>query len=106
MSSDINIHLNDIGTLFQATILSSSGTPINLSLYDEKKFIFKKPSGENYEANSSFVTDGSDGKLQYNMASGVLDEIGTWQLQVFLRIASTQNYTEVDKFKVNSNLRE
>lgn len=94
------IHLNDIGTVFTATILDEDDAVVDISTYTPKQLIFTKPSATKVTQTASFVTDGTDGQIKYTSIAGDLDEEGLWQLQ---GIVSTF-HTNIVTFKVYRNL--
>ncbi len=98
------IHLNDKGTQFLATIRDQDNAIVNIATATVKRFIFKKPSEEVVEKNATFYTDGTDGKLYYITASGDLDELGNWQYQAYIEPGSDWFHSDTVTFRVERNL--
>jgi hypothetical protein len=98
------IHVDDIGTVFRATVTDEDGNIVDLSSATTKTFLFGKPSGSVLTKSASFTTDGTDGKLYYTSIEGDIDSHGTWTFQVFVDFGSTQWYTNITKFKVYKNI--
>lgn len=75
-----NIHKDDYGWTGKLRIVQDAVAQ-NISTYTTRQFIFRKPSGTTVAKTATFVTDGADGVLQYTVESGLVDEVGTWQVQ-------------------------
>ena len=101
-------HINDIGTTFRVTVndtTSTGGTSVaNISTASTKTFIFGRPDGTAFTKTAVFVTDGSDGLLQYATVDGDLDKAGTWSLQVYVVTSGGAWYSNVGNFRVFENL--
>lgn len=76
----VNIHIGDYGYDGKLRI-TKGGAAQNISTYTTLQLIFRKPSGTTVAKTATFVTDGADGVLQYTVESGLVDEVGTWQVQ-------------------------
>jgi len=98
------IHQNDIGTTLVVTIVDCNDSAIDISTADSMQIILKKPSGTNLTKTASFTTDGSDGKIQYVIADGDMDEIGTWKIQGVVTIGAYTWHSNFESFKVYRNL--
>lgn len=100
----IKLHLGDIGITFNITIKDGNCLPVDISTATSKIFNFKKPDDTILTVNGTFSTDGTDGILFYNTASGDLNLIGLWSLQVNI-ITPTQNYnTNIYDFRIERNI--
>ncbi len=97
------IHVNDVGTKFLVTVTDGSSA-VNISSATTKELIIKKPSGTKLTKATSFTSDGTDGKMQYNIASDDLDEAGSYKLQGKVVISDGTFYTDIHTFKVHRNL--
>lgn len=101
------IRINDIGTKFLVTIKDAasvvdvSGTGSDA---ENKRIIFKKPSGLTLDKAASFNDDGTDGKLYYTTVSGDLNEDGMWKMQAKVIIGSQTFHSDIHTFKVHRNL--
>ena len=102
MAAD-EIHVNDVGTLFKATIQDCPDS-LDISSASTKQLKFKKPSGELLTKAGTFFTDGTDGILTYTSVSGDIDECGRWELQAFLVLGSSSYHSDVAKFRVFRNM--
>ena len=53
---------------------------VNLADATVKNFAFRRPAGTVFTRAAGFVTDGTDGGLQYTIQAGDLDEAGVWKI--------------------------
>tara|TARA_R110000824_G_scaffold249238_1_gene438244 strand:- start:2888 stop:3196 length:309 start_codon:yes stop_codon:yes gene_type:complete len=97
------IHINDVGTKFLVTV-TDGDSAVDISSASTKQLIFKKPSGAKLTKATSFVADGTDGKMQYSVAADDLDEAGSYKLQGKVIISDGTFYTDIHTFKVYRNL--
>ena len=97
------IHYADIGTAFEITLQDDS-TVVNISAATTKQIIFQKPDGTTVTETADFVTDGTDGKIQYVIASGDLDTVGTWSIQAKIIISTNTWYSDIQTFEVHGNI--
>lgn len=99
------MHVGDVGTDFNITILTKSGETVDIStVSDPIVFSFKRPDGTTFNRLGSVLGDGSAGIVTYRTVDGDIDQYGRWQLQVFVSFCSTELYTRVLKFTVLCNL--
>ena len=97
------IHLGDIGTIFEVTVKDDTAV-LNISTATVKNFEFTKPSGTNVVKSASFTVLGVDGKLRYTTVAGDLDEVGVWNLQVYLEMPTGKWHSDIQQFSVWKNL--
>ena len=97
------IHLDDVGTQFLLTIKDGSSA-VDISSASTKQIIIQKPSGTKVTASTSFSSDGTDGKMYYNVVADDLDEAGSYKLQGRVIISAGTFYTDITSFKVYRNL--
>jgi len=103
------VHLNDIGTNILVTVKDTDAngvtTALDISATTARSIILKKPSGTLLTKAASFVTDGTDGKIQYTTIAGDINEAGAWKLQVQVTFSASSVFkSSVESFKVFSNL--
>ncbi len=103
MSEATQIHLGDIGTIFEITVLQD-GVALDISTATLKQFIYRKPTGAVVTKTAVFSTTGIDGKLRYTTIAADLDVIGAWQAQVYLEMPTGKWHTATARFWVRSNL--
>lgn len=98
------IHVGDIGTELTMTI-TENGSFVDISGAQSKDFHFEKPGGNEIIKSASFVTDGSDGQLQYTVQDGDLDESGLWAIQAEI-VDSEGNtfHSDIKTFQVDENI--
>ena len=96
----------DSGTLIELTITDAAGAVIDISSATLKEFIIQRPDGTNLTPNKStaFVTDGTDGKIEYTTLAADLDVTGTWKVQAHLTLADGDWKTTVATFTVGALL--
>lgn len=98
------IHVGDIGTIFEITIVDCD-SPVNITAATEKTIIFSKPDGTIVEKAASFSTDGADGKIRYYTIANDLDTDGKWKIQARIVLPSGQWSSNTSTFKVFKNLQ-
>lgn len=97
------IHVGNI-TQFEITVAKCSGEAEDLSTATTIDFLFQKPDGSVVTKAGSFLTDGADGVVVYRTSITDLDQSGSWKYQVHLIYTDNEQYTDITKFKVISNL--
>lgn len=84
MSTAPELHVGDIGTVITVTV-NEGGSAADISTFTATKdFIIRKPDGSVVTWSASFMTDGTDGKVQYSIVNGDLDQEGWYQIEVAL----------------------
>jgi hypothetical protein len=109
-----DIHVDDIGTEFLATMveyISGVETPVDIADSIRKEITFRKPDGTVLiktavytPATSGGTGTGSDGKISYFSSTGDLDLPGTYRVQGIVANPSGKWSSSIDKFKVERNL--
>jgi len=97
------IHVNDVGTKFLATI-KDNDVVVDVSSATSITMIFKKPDDEIMQKTGTLESDGTDGKVYYSTIVGDLDEAGLYKLQAKVVLATGTYYTDIYSFKVHCNL--
>ena len=98
------VHVDDVGTVFQVTIKDEDEVVVDVSNALTKTIYFRKPNGTLLTKTASFVTDGTDGQIKYTTESGDIDAAGNWSLQSFVDFGTTEFYSDIHKFTVYNNL--
>lgn len=99
------IHLGDIGTIFEITLLDEGSTIVDISSATVTKDIkFQKPDGTLTTKPAAFKTDGTDGILQYTTVADDLDMTGFWTIQAYVVLTSWTGHSDVSSFQVHANL--
>ena len=81
MAISDTIHVGDVGIVFTITIVDADSVAVDISGATDKVLFFRKPSRTRVRQAAEFVTDGTDGQLQYTTVAGDIDEAGSWQVQ-------------------------
>jgi hypothetical protein len=97
------IHVGDVGTQLVVTVKDNT-TVVDISSATAKYLTLKKPDGTSLQKSTAFVTDGTDGQMQYTTVSGDLSICGSWKMQGKVEITSGDFNTDITSFKVYRNL--
>jgi hypothetical protein len=97
------IHINDVGTRFLATV-QDNGTTVDLSSAAQIQMIFRRPNDEVFYRVGTFLTNGVDGKVYYDTLPGDLTDSGMHKLQAKVYLPSGTYYTDIYTFQVHCNL--
>ena len=97
------VHLNDIGTALRVTI-EEDGAALDISTATTKQILLVKPSMTKLTKTAVFVTDGTDGVIEYVTIAGDLDELGNYSIQGYIVMTGWTGHSEVKQFKVYRNL--
>ncbi len=85
MSFDDFVRVGNTGTLIIATvskITSGVEVSVDVSSTTEVQIEIQKPSGERLSPFvAAFVTDGTDGRIQYTDVAGIFDVAGRWKVR-------------------------
>ena len=99
----MEIHQYDVNTALVITIVDEDGEAVNVASATVMKILLRKPDDEEMVKTAVLDTDGSDGKIKYLTIDGDLDQHGTWEIQGFVKIGSSENYTAWESFRVIRN---
>ena len=97
------IHVDDVGTRFIMTIKEGT-TVVNISSANPLSVFIKKPDDVVLARSGTLSTDGTDGKMYYDIASGDLDAAGHYKLQGRVSLGTSTYYTTIHNFQVHCNL--
>lgn len=97
------IHVGDIGTIFNLTINDENSTIVNLSGADVS-LIFRKPDNNLLTKIPTLINSGIGGQITYVVIEGDLDLHGIWGLQAYVDYGGSGWYTDINEFKVYRNL--
>lgn len=97
------IHVNDIGTRFLATI-KDNGEVVNISNASQVQMIFRRPSDELFYRVGSLLNSGINGQVYYDTVAGDLIDPGMHKLQAKVYLPSGTYYTDIYSFQVHCNL--
>lgn len=102
MSSEI--HLNDIGTVFELSIKDSDGSAVDITTATSLKVIFLKPDGTLDPKTVAAYGAGTNGVIRYTTIADDLDQIGKYKLQAQVAVATGTWKSNIQSFKVLDNL--
>jgi hypothetical protein len=92
-----SVQENTVGSVIEYQVLDTDGAPLDISGATNTQLIFKNPSGVTITKTAAFVSDGTDGKLQYVTVEGDLVGYGAWQIQAHLTLLGADGRTEVER---------
>lgn len=99
----MHLFLNDYGVDITLIVTDSACQPVNISASTAREFELQRPDGTVLTVTAVFVTDGSDGKLRYTVASGVLNAVGTWNVRAKITEGATKQFrTDKVEFEVKN----
>ena len=85
--ADFTIKENDLLPVIQATITDSDGTAVDLSGGTVKFLMLDQDNTLKVDAAGSFVTDGSDGQVQYAWSGTDTDTAGGYRAEFEITIS-------------------
>lgn len=103
MSLDLIVS-GDFGQVIVLTCIDiDTGEAADISGYTtSQEMILTDPDGADSTKSASFVTDGSDGQIQYTTQSGDIDQSGIWYIQAVIESASRKLSSRKESFEVIS----
>ncbi len=99
-----SVHVNDVGTVFKATVIDENGSIVDVSTMQSGTFFFKKPDGTKIQKTASIYTNGTDGILSYVTVAGDINMNGLWSLQSQVVFSGQTYFTDIYDFRVERNL--
>lgn len=96
------IHVGDYGHSITLTFLDiDTGSAADISAYTTgQSMTLEDPAGVQSSVTAAFVTDGTDGQIDYTVASGLFDQAGVWYIRGVVTAASGQLATSWRAFSV------
>lgn len=98
------IHVNDIGTVFKVTVKDENDEIVDVSAATTRELLFRKPDGTILTKTALLVNTGTDGQIKYTTEDGDLDQHGSWSLQAYIDLGSSELHSDIHKFKVYKNI--
>lgn len=100
-----NPRVGDVGTAVQLTMferdpVTAEVAAADISAATALALKFRKPDGTVVTKTAAFVTDGTDGLLQYVTQAGDLDAAGRWQVEGEITVPGGFFSTEIYRMKV------
>lgn len=86
------LYSGSVGVVFRTIVYDSAdlATPMDLEAegLDRAEALFRKPNGVVLTRSLNFVTDGTDGEMQYTFVAGELVDIGVWSYRAIFYFAN------------------
>jgi hypothetical protein len=98
------IHVGDVGTVFEATVVDEDGVAVDVSTATTKQIVLMSPADTELARAATFSTDGTDGKLYYVSTALDLTVAGLWERQVYVVMPSGTWHSDISTFVVHGNL--
>lgn len=99
------IHVDDIGTRFEATIKDETGAVVDVSAAVTLEMVFSKPDETAVVKTALKLTDGTDGVIYYDTIDGDTDQAGSWRVQGYAALDADHVYhSDIHVFRVYPNL--
>lgn len=100
------IHVGDIGTVFDVPLLECDAPAEDIQQATVKKILFARPrpDADVLIVDAEFATDGTDGVLRYVAQDGDLDRKGKWKIQARVELPSGEWSSDIECFTVYKNL--
>lgn len=99
------IHVNDIGTVFEVTVMDGANV-LDISSASSLRILLRKPGGNVVLDKAAVLSgDGTDGKMRYVSVADDLDIAGKWKIQGFVQNPAGSWHTDVDSFRVYRNIQ-
>lgn len=99
------LNVGEYGNLIELTVKDpETGQAADISSYTDLSVKCKSESGKEVTRDATFVTDGTDGKLEFTFEDGDLDEEGEWKLQAVLGATGRLTKGRILEFYVKESL--
>lgn len=99
------IHVNDIGTRFQATIKDETVAVVDVSSATTLEMVFNKPDGTPVVKTAELLAGGTDGVIYYDTIASDLDQTDSWRVQGYAALDADHIYhSDIHVFRVYPNL--
>jgi len=109
VASLFTVSKNDYGFVLEREIVNQGHDTVDISsagaLPSSNALCqFELPDGTTTSKNAAYTNTGTDGRIQYTMATGVLTQAGTWKFQFKLILTASQFHTIQEEFTVADTL--
>lgn len=99
------IQYGDQGVNLIVTITDSDGsTSFDISTASVMEIWLGPPTGSAKKKTATFVTDGTDGQIQYATASDDIDEVGLWDVQAYWVVTGSERHSNIATLDVRQNV--
>jgi hypothetical protein len=96
----VEVKSGEFGQKFQVQVVDSLAVARDISSYTTTQLRFKDPAGAVTTKTAVFVTDGTDGWLEYERLTGEFDTAGPWKIDAGYAKTGEQFWTKSGKFTV------
>ena len=97
------VHVSDT-PIHRMTIKDQDDAAVDVSGATTKEIVFERPDGTSVTRDATFLTDGTDGIVEYQAVGGDHDIAGPWRKQAHVTIASGDWKSTIVGFPVAPNL--
>ncbi|MBT8448859.1 MAG: hypothetical protein KJO69_04170 [Gammaproteobacteria bacterium] len=97
------IHVGDIGTVFRIA-LTDCDVAVDLTGATTLEIIFLKPDATSVTKTATLFGVATDGVIQYSTIADDLDTAGIWKMQAKITLPTGTWSSDVEKFRVYTNL--
>lgn len=104
MSKNPEIHVGDVGTVFEVSVVDEDCLPVDLSSSTVLSLRLKAGKAVTIERDAIVVNDGTDGKIKYTTVAGDLSAAGIWKIQAYVETPEGKWSTDIGSFEVHTNL--
>jgi len=92
----------DQGFALRPTLVDEDWDAVDVSAATVKKMLIEKPDGTVLEKTANFATDGTDGKIEYTIVAGDVDQVGLYEYQGYCEIGSLKRTSSIGTFEATS----
>jgi hypothetical protein len=103
MATAPEIHVGDVGTIFELTIKDDDGI-VDLTGYTLADIYFKKPDGSVVQKTGAVDPTPTTGIVRYTTITGDLDLEGCWLIQAKIGLTGGTWSSDIQQFTVYPNL--
>lgn len=99
------IHVGDVGTVFEVTIKDQSGTAVDISGATTKVFFLRQPGGSVTTVTAQFIGgSGTTGVIGFTSTASHFDKVGKFKLQAYVADGTNTWRSDIYEFSVSANL--
>lgn len=98
------IHVGDVGTVFEATVLDEDGAVVDISAATLRQLLFRKADQTVVTQTAVLSGAGTDGKMRYVTVVDDLDVSGLWTVQGYVEMSAGKWHSDLRTFQVYRNL--
>lgn len=96
----ITPHVGDTGTSLRILFEDENNEVLDISAASIRGMLLKKPDGTLVTLAANFVTDGTDGLIEFTTLAGTFNIPGRWTIQGHIVSGGSDWHSTTDNFKV------